>query len=265
MLSFVIVTYNSSSTLDRCIASIIDSCKDEYEIVVVDNNSKDKGYLHFLKNKDSVRLIENIDNVGFAKANNIGVLHCKGDAIAFVNPDCILNSEAITYFCNSITHDVIITSNLINDNGIEQKCHYVLPFIKDYIKWLLNLNYRIWFIGALVVMTKATYNKLGGWSEDYFMYAEDLDLCYKANMHDVRLEILRLNVVHVGGTSTSTVWNKIDRLLMVEKATYKFYKKINKRIEYFFLKFLMMSRLAFVDFDSFSMNMKVIKKLFKGC
>lgn len=98
-VSIIIVTYNSSSVLGECISSLRSKCTTQnYEIIVVDNNSTDseKEYLRNLSGIDT--LILHSSNEGFGAANNIGSISAKGDYLLFLNPDTIILNNIVTCF-----------------------------------------------------------------------------------------------------------------------------------------------------------------------
>ena len=95
-LSIVIVNYNVKEFLTQCIDSIYKSKTSySFEVIVVDNNSADSGEKSIREQFPSVHWINNPENIGFGKANNIGFETAKGEYTLILNPDTVLQSDAI--------------------------------------------------------------------------------------------------------------------------------------------------------------------------
>ena len=103
-VSIVIVNYNTLKLTKACIDSVIEKTSGlEYEIILVDNASSD-GSSDVFKNDERIIFIEASDNIGFGKANNLGVKHAKGDYLFFLNSDTLLLNNAVDElwkFCES--------------------------------------------------------------------------------------------------------------------------------------------------------------------
>jgi len=247
-ISIIIVNYNSGSYLEDCIKSIRDSLSGNYEIIVVDNCSNDKS-IDFLANDlsgyENIKLINNSKNIGFAAANNVGVLHSSGRLLHFLNPDTIVNNELNKSYDASLDDYIYITP-LLDADGKKVKTDHLLPFVINYIKYLLPwCVVEKWYTGASIIMNKVTFDKLGGWSEDYFMYSEDLDLFYKSSLMGIKVKELNAKIVHVGEGSTSAVWSEKRRLINIESSYYKFSQKYKKIPDYYIYRILCILKLLF--------------------
>src|ERR1700733_7756092 len=96
-LSIIIVSYNVKYYLEQCLHSVLTACKNlEAEIIIVDNNSDDKTAEYIQSKFSQIIFIQNKKNIGFAKANNIGLNIAKGKFILYLNPDTILAENVIT-------------------------------------------------------------------------------------------------------------------------------------------------------------------------
>lgn len=256
MISFIIVSYNSGETIFSSIKSIINSCDEPYEIIVVDNRSPDISYLEKLRALDGILLIENSINLGFSKANNIGFKHSAGNIIFYINPDVIVTKDNLKNILLNVSDSNVVSSSLVDRNGNLQKSKYLIPFISNYFSYIINGNYIEWVHGALLVMTRANVDIINGWSEDYFMYAEDIDICIKINKKNIDLVVLDEKVTHYGGTSTSTVWSNLERAIIIEKSNYILYRKFNKRVDYYLISLLNLLRFALRDRKMFLNKLK---------
>lgn len=243
LISFIIVTYNSDSTILDCIDAINNTMQlvedNDYEIIIVDNNSQTKTLIKNLKIPE-VKFISLAENIGFAAANNIGFKASHGGLILFVNPDCIINEEFLKYVKNNVNNQCYISSILVNDEGKEQSSVHLIPTVNNLISsvFLGKNKSKLWVQGALIAINRTSFIEIGMWSEDYFMYAEDLDFCFKADKKNIKLKICKTPVRHIGGTSTSTVWNNEERLFRIEKANFIFFKKFNLVFDYLIISLL---------------------------
>lgn len=241
-LTFVIVTWNNEKEIVNCLTSIQKLYDEQYDVLVVDNKSKDQTILIVEKKFPNVKLIRLDENLGFAKANNIGLLNLKTEYICFLNPDTILTEDIIHKAIEILENNQkvgLIAARLLNEDGtIQKSCfNFSTPFnmfleimhIGDYMpqiicKHLFPYNYcgnkvisPDWVIGAEFIMRREDVLKISGFSEEYFMYTEDMDLCKKVRTY-LKKEIICLpdcTLVHLGGASENqnVSYNKQKKLL----------------------------------------------------
>lgn len=233
-LSIIIVNYNVKEHLGNCISSIIDASQGiSTEIIVVDNNSYD-GSAEYIQQKftglGNLKIIENESNFGFAKANNIGVQHAKGDYLLILNPDTILQEDTLSkcmeyYKNNPLTG--ALTCKLILPNGkLDLACRRSFPYPSVAIYRMLGLSklfpkshrlarYNLTYldenetyevdsiVGAFMLIRKDIFGQVGGFDEDYFMYGEDLDLCYRIKAAGYKIFYYSgTSIIHYKGEST---------------------------------------------------------------
>lgn len=264
-LSVIIVNYNVKNLLENCINSILSASKNyKIEIIVVDNNSFD-GSPAYIKSRfsgsDNIRVIENNVNLGFAKANNQGVSAASGKYILILNPDTILQEDTINKCINFFesTNDIgILTCKLVLPNGkLDLACRRSFPsssvafyriiglsklFPKNKIFGKYNLTYLDEnstyevdaVCGAFMLMKKDLFCKVGGFDEEYFMYGEDLDLCYRIKKEKLKVYYFSgTGIIHYKGESTkkssiSYVNNFYGAMrIFVEKNLHKSFKGLN--------------------------------------
>ncbi len=184
--------------LELCLKSVEAALVNiESEIIVIDNKSVDASCAMVRQLFPKVTLIENEDNYGFSRGNNIGVAKAKGDYICILNPDTVVAEDTFEILLNhSVLTDKlgILSCRLIDGQGVflpESKRNIPKPFIA--IKKILGFSYSYYvsnlseketgsvpiFVGAFMLMQRAVYNEVKGFDEDYFMYGEDIDLSYK--------------------------------------------------------------------------------------
>jgi N-acetylglucosaminyl-diphospho-decaprenol L-rhamnosyltransferase len=230
-LSIIIVNWNSVRYLRDCTDSIREYTRGiSYEILVVDNASP-AGDANVLEQQfTDIALIKSAENLGFAGANNLGFRDSSGDYVLFLNPDTKLNSPAINTMLQrlrSLPDAGIVGCKLLNtDLSIQTSCIQKFPTILNQvldIDYLRNCwpNSRLWGVGPLfsnksepvtvevvsgacLMIKRNVFEKVNHFSEDYFMYAEDLDLCYKVGRAGyANYYIGDATVLHYGGKSSS--------------------------------------------------------------
>ncbi len=197
-LSIIILNYKVPYFLELCLQSVEAAIKNiESEVIVVDNLSQDNSCEMVRQKFPKVKLIENSENYGFSKGNNIGVAQAKGHYVCILNPDTVVAEdtfEMLLDFANKKENLGIIGCKLIDGKGSylpESKRNVPIPKIaiqkamgntKNYYANALNENaigkVSI-FVGAFMLLKKAVYDKVNGFDEDYFMYGEDIDLSFK--------------------------------------------------------------------------------------
>jgi GT2 family glycosyltransferase len=184
--------------LELCLRSVEAAIKNiEAEIIVVDNNSPDDSCVMVKQLFPNVKLIENKENHGFSKGNNIGVAQAKGEYLCILNPDTVVAEDTfskILDFAESHTNLGIVGCQLVDGRGKflpESKRHIPTPKValqklignsKNYYTTSLkpdDVGKTEILVGAFMFLKRDIYNEVNGLDEDYFMYGEDVDLSYK--------------------------------------------------------------------------------------
>ncbi len=197
-LSVVIVSYNVRYFLELCIKSVQLAIHNlEAEIIVIDNNSTDTTCQMLAECFPKIKLIKNLVNVGFSKANNQGVRIAKGTYICILNPDTVVAEDTFTKmlsFASTQNNLGIIGCKLIDGSG-----HFLpeskrnIPYIKIALLKILGYTKPYYatqiaqteiakteiLVGAFMLLKREVYHKMNGFDEDYFMYGEDIDLSYR--------------------------------------------------------------------------------------
>ena len=167
------------------------------EIIVVDNNSSDDSCAMVKELFPTVSLIENKENSGFSKGNNLGVAQAKGEYLCILNPDTVVAEDTFTKlidFTDSKDNLGIVGCQLIDGKGKflpESKRNVPTPKVSlkkvlgnasDYYAnhiAIENTGKVDILVGAFMWLKKDVYESVGGFDEAYFMYGEDIDLSYK--------------------------------------------------------------------------------------
>lgn len=244
-VSIIYVNWNSVDYIRESIRSVNEHASGlRSEIIVVDNASP-AGNVDALKNEfPEIILIKSARNLGFAGANNLGYESSSGENILFLNPDTKLVNGAIDAMARNLRalpDAGIIGCRLLNtDLSLQTACVQTFPTIinqvldNDYLRGRWP-NSPLWGVrplysknvvpakvevvsGACLMVKRAAFEKAGRFSEDYFMYAEDLDLCYKVVQAGFsNYYTPEGTVIHYGGGSsepeaaTMMKWRAIPR------------------------------------------------------
>lgn len=208
-LSVIIVTHNTETLISSLMGSLFTSLKHwgrKAEVVVIDNASNDGTRTLIKKEFLKVKLIENKDNYGYAKANNQGIKLAKGVYILLLNSDIILNSDVLTKMISYLEKNpeagVVTCKLILPDGNIDPACHRGFPTPWASLTYFLGLEnlfpkiplfsqYHLWFksldtiheidspSGAFYLIRKKVIDSIGLLDEKFFMYGEDLDWSYR--------------------------------------------------------------------------------------
>ncbi|MGQ9846580.1 MAG: glycosyltransferase family 2 protein [Bacteroidales bacterium] len=232
-LTIIIVNYNSTRDLIDCLESIYNSkIKYTFEVIVVDNYSRDR--LNLKKDIPVrfplVKLVLNEKNVGFATANNIGLSLAKGEFFLLLNPDTIIINDAITKLIEFIQRDneIGIVGPLIYDaaGNIQYYCgrsfpniltecfhhlgierlfpksrffgHYLMTYWDHKTTKIVDL-----IQGSCMLMRRAVLEKIGYMDERFFLFGDDVELCYRIHKKGLKTYLLaEAKIIHKGGGSS---------------------------------------------------------------
>ncbi|PKB17763.1 glycosyltransferase family 2 protein [Flavobacterium sp. 5] len=250
-LSVIILNYNVRCFLELCVLSVENALESiDSEIIVVDNNSTDESCEMIKARFPNVILIQNNQNFGFSKGNNIGVAQAKGDYICILNPDTVVAEdtfEKVLAFAKNKKDLGIIGVKLIDGTGNflpESKRGIPTPWVaftkiiglyKLFPKSNLFKKYYAQHIsenetgtveilvGAFMFLKKELYEAVGGFDEDCFMYSDDIDLSYMIlQMGKRNYYFHETTVIHYKGESTNKDAVYMKRF---QEAMEFFYKK----------------------------------------
>ena len=220
-IAVVVVSYQSATTLDQCLRQLR-AADDVVEIRVVDNASRDGSVdiaqRHALADA-RVRFIANPDNPGFATACNQGARECHAPWLAFVNPDLMVEPQTLASLRNlgKPLGDCLLGVEQVDEQGVADAA--VRRRDPDFAAMLRNpgsgsrlavavdhsaaLQQVQALSGALLLLPRVLFDRLGGWDAGYRLHAEDLDLCRRAREAGAVVAIANdLKVVHVRGVSS---------------------------------------------------------------
>ena len=258
--SIIIVNYNTKNLTINCINSVREKTTGlNYEIIVVDNNSSDCS-IESIENLqyNNVICIRSDSNVGFGRANNIGVKEAKGKYVLLLNSDTVIKNNAIKCFYdfaeahdqNTILGSILYSSDdtpTTSSGNFEGILRIGLRII--YLLFPLLLSIRLKTIpivqntegrdvdyvsGADMFMRKDIFEKLGGFDKNIFMYCEDSDICLRAKKIGIKSHLITSpHIIHLEGKSSKKTWKsrkmQIKSNLYYLKKCYR--KKINRLIQ----------------------------------
>jgi N-acetylglucosaminyl-diphospho-decaprenol L-rhamnosyltransferase len=251
-LSIIIVNWNSCEYLKTCIASILATVRQvSYEIVVIDAGSFDGCGEMLREYYPTVRFVQHRMNVGFARANNCAFECSVGDNLLFLNPDTEVGKSAVdtmSAVMASLPDAGIVGTRIMNGNGtVQSSCVQSLPTMANQALDS-DLLRRLWpksalwgmsplfdagpaacevecITGACLMIRRSIFDRVGRFSEDYFMYAEDLDLSYKVRAAGYKNYYVPCAlVVHHGGQSSQQAGN-VFATVMAREAIRRFLRK----------------------------------------
>ena len=220
-IAAIVVTYQSGSTIDACL-SRLRQAQDVAEIRVVDNGSQDDT-LEIVQRHAShdprVRFIGNPDNPGFAAANNQGVADSGSPWLAFINPDLLVEEDTLAALRLRALElgDCLLGVEQVDEHGFADDA--VRRRDPDFLAMLRSpgrggrlaiprdpaqaMQQVPALSGALLLMPRALFDRLGGWDAGYRLHAEDLDLCRRVCEAGGVVAIANdLRVTHVRGVSS---------------------------------------------------------------
>ena len=275
-LSVIILNYNVRFFLELCVLSVQNAIQNiDAEIIVIDNKSQDDSCSMMKQRFPNVKLIENKENSGFPKGNNVGVAVAKGEYICILNPDTVVAEDTFTKalaFAKKQKNIGIVGVKLIDGTGNflpESKRGIPTPFVaftkitglykifpktfgKYYAQHLSeNETGQVEIlVGAFMFMKRDLYNEIDGFDENCFMYSDDIDLSYMAlKKGKSNYYFHETSVIHYKGEST------------IKDGAYM--KRFQEAMNFFYIKHFQVSFL-------FSIFMKIgivffsLVKMFQG-
>lgn len=226
-LSVIIVSYNVAGYLLDCLESILGQpSRLQYEVIVVDNASADGTVEKVRQAFPQVQLIANPDNPGLSRATNQALRQATGRYVLYLNPDTRVGPGALdrlVAFADAHPDASLFGCRLLNPDGSLQAPCYRFPTLRmtlfTFFPWVpidspANGRYprecydRVFepehILGAALTVRRQAVDALGGWSEDFFLYFEETDFCYRANKAGYKsLYCPDAWVIHHGDCSTS--------------------------------------------------------------
>jgi len=235
-LSIIIVTYNSRSQIDACLASLSSHPPAiEHELLVVDNNSPDRTAAAVQERWPNVNVIETGENLGFAAGCNIGIRHTSSEFLLLLNPDTFVPEGALDALVAHLTarpDAAVVGPRLVDEEGraelsfgpmigplaeLRQKLlvagnTHGVPLVRSYVDRLTRRSLTVdWVSGACLLVRRTDAENAGLLDERYFMYTEDVDFCAAIRAQQRRVLFTSdSEIVHLRGRSVASVPRAVD-------------------------------------------------------
>lgn len=260
-LSIIIVNYNVTQLLRNCLKSIQKySDGIDQEVIVIDNRSTDSSWGDLIPEFPKVHFIASEINGGFAKANNKAVETATGEYLLILNPDTELEGsylKEILDFADSKTNFGCLGVRMHDANGdfLPESKRSVPDMMNSFEKLFTSFkkkNSRSYYrndvdeygvaeveviTGAFFLVKKEIYEKIGGLDESYFMYGEDIDICYTLlNNGYQNYYYGKASILHHKGESTVKDEVYLERFYGAMQIFIDKYYRESKPLQYSFMK-----------------------------
>lgn len=253
-ISVCIVNYNTRELLHACLDSVLKENPDE--VIVVDNASSDNSVAMVEAEYPSIRLVKLNKNIGYGAASNRAIEQCHTDHILLLNSDTLLKPgslDALNRYLVRHEFASIVGPRVLNPDGTIQTSCFYFPTPVHIFLYLSNLyklipHLRIlrrqtlqavsadrprvvpWVLGAALAFRRATFETEGGFDEDFFMYFEEVDLCYRLSRNDQQVRFVpEAEIIHVGGASTAQL--QVEMQMQYFSSLVLFYRKHYSRLK----------------------------------
>ena len=219
-ISIIIVNHNGLPFTQKCIESLYQFTTSRlFEIIVVDNNSRD-GSVEAIKTQyPKVKVIALQQNIGFGKANNVGASVSIGEYLFFVNNDTIFKEDIILHLGQFLQENHTcgaVGPLLLNSDGSYQHSYGKFPSLINELRTKRDATVFKdipknrspkqvdWVSFAAVMIRRSAFEKINGFDDRYFMYFEDADLCFRLQNAGFQIYYCaEYSLIHIGGGSRS--------------------------------------------------------------
>lgn len=251
-VTIVIVNYNVKEFLANCLRSVETASNGlNTQCIVVDNASKD-GSVEFLRNRfRNVRFIENSENYGFGKANNQAIREAKGKYTLLLNPDTLLQEDTLRVLIRHMDENSecgVCGCKIVNPDGtFAPESRRIVPTLSTAVYKALGLTalfpknrifgayYQGWkdedepgeipvLSGSFMFFRTNVLKEAEGFDERFFMYGEDIDLCYRVRKNGWRIDYVpETSIIHYKGESSKQ--NNMQYVRHFNRSLYLFFEK----------------------------------------
>ncbi|WP_426451099.1 glycosyltransferase family 2 protein [Paenibacillus sp. S-38] len=259
-LSIIILNYNTRELTLQCLESVYRSQGCSFEVIVVDNASKDDSVATIEREYPSVTLVANSANVGYSKGNNQGMRLAKGRYILLLNSDTVIQPDTLKVMVDLMDKNPQFGAAgckiVLPDGSLDKACkrgfptpsasfYYAFGISKLFPKSAKFNQYQLshldpddeypvdCLVGAFMMVRREAIEQVGMLDEEFFMYGEDIDWCYRIKQAGWGIYYFpRTQIVHYKGASSRRKPFKI--IYEFHRAMFLFHKKHFQR-KYSFL------------------------------
>ena len=272
-LSIIIVNYRSWEHLRTAFDALLPGFPfDEWEIIVIDNASDPDLFNEFKSRFPQVRFTANPLNSGFSFGNNLGAAQATGEQLIFMNPDVIVDRGGVAALMaekQRLGDVALLTPRQVDSKGKTQKLYDTFPDLLHHFRTAKSLMrlfkpdkypdpradiktaiYPDWVGGSFLLISRADFDAIGGWSEDYWLYAEDADLCRRARDLGLRAACTpEVTIVHSHGGSSRhsesvTARSKLEVIISKNVFAHKHSKGLRRFLNHLILALLNLPMLS---------------------
>jgi N-acetylglucosaminyl-diphospho-decaprenol L-rhamnosyltransferase len=254
-ISVIVVSYNSSELLRACLTSIAaEQCG---EVIVVENASSDGSDELVVRKFPWVRLIKSKTNTGYGAAANLAITDCSSKYVLLLNCDTLLPPGTLKALCDYLDQHpqvAIVGPSLMNPDGTRQASCFAFPTPLQTLRketslskiWPNDLSGGTprfaqpvpWVLGAALAIRVPAFESVSGFDPSYFMYYEEVDLCYRLNKSGWQTHFMpAATVTHIGGASTKQ--QRTAMAIQLYKSLCHFYQQHYSRRQSFQLKLVL--------------------------
>jgi GT2 family glycosyltransferase len=252
-LSIIIVNWNGLGAIEDCLNSIYTNIRISFEVIVIDNNSSDESVRIIREKFPQVKLLQEIRNTGFSRANNKGFSISSGEYILILNPDTVVLKDGVDRMIEFLSdHEEIgiLGPKMFEKNGsVSSLAKRKLPNIPEDVEFLFLINrikkkirsvlkisdYNVYFdkseececlTGTCMLFRRSDFERLGGFDESVPMYLDDDDICYRNRSNGLKnFYFAEAAILHLHQYSTKKARNyKLYDVLGIQARLF-YYKK----------------------------------------
>ncbi len=207
-ISVIITNKNAYKWFNKCLTSLYNQTFKDFEVILVDDGSTDGSMKYVEKKFPWVHTVYSLENAGFAKANNLGASAAKGRYLLILNADTHMEKDTLQKAYEILRKNPSYRLAQLDIRNYK-KSDLMGPdciFGMDRFGYPIAPSKMFYTDAAAMIITKDLFFKLRGFDETFFIYLEDMDLCWRAHLLGENVYFLRgVYVYHfAGGTSVST-------------------------------------------------------------
>lgn len=251
MVSIIILSYNTKSILQECLTSLFSKIDKKTEVIVIDNASSDDSVAMVKTLFPQVKVVANKENAGFAKGINLGATKATGEYLLFLNSDTTITTSLLTLERNfhSNPNIAVVGGQLLYPDGKKQRSFGSFYDLRSVTTMLVRGDtgeirrqantkpFEVdWVSGGFMMVRRKMFEEIKGFDEHFFMYIEDMELCYRMKKKGYSIVFdPNVTVTHIGQGSS----NRTFAIIHIYKGLLYFYKKHKTSQEYAILKTLL--------------------------
>ena len=281
LTSIIVLNYNAGQLLFDCVESILKTEYQNYEIIIVDNASKDESHKKCKEKFPSIQIIENKENVGYCEGNNVGIRKARGEFIVILNPDTLVEPDWLTElfeayqkngeglyqpkFLTTTDHSILMsTGNMIQIFGFGYSRGKGEKDDNTYNK-IEIIGYAS---GTCLFTSTKILKKLGMLDPFLFAYHDDLDLGWRAALQGIKSYYVPKSIIYHPPEGFSFKWSSYKFYLLERNRLYCLLTHYSKTTFFKMIPALFLVEIAVVVFylrrKMFRMKVKASLNIIKN-